>query len=421
MRRSRIASPALDRYETELAGLSEEEGTILNCADAEGRDLSPADVARLDQIEARRDKLTGDLNRHARALEVKAELAERKAFVAARSNAGRITGGELAVARSRTAGFRNLVDFTRAIRAQYDSGAPKDERFEAYAAATTTANEGAGPAGGWAVPPGLAAPIVEAVAGPGSLLGMMRPVPVDRTTAIPVDTGTAWGTTGIQAAPTAEGASTTATVPALALATPTLYKATALANVTEELIADSPRAAEALAGIVGRQLRGAAERWILRGTGAGEPLGILSSPALISVPGTGAGTLTASHVAAAAGRLLPGDPGAFIVAGPGATGALTAIELGGGRLPLPVVTSMEAPAVGTAGDATLVAPSGFAVHVHSSSFTQQMTIYFAFDQHVATLRAYVRLGMAPLLSAPVTPKLDSSTTVSHAVTTATRT
>jgi hypothetical protein len=247
----------------------------------------------------------------------------------------------------------------------------------------------------------------------------MLPVPVARTTPIPVETGTQWGTTSVQAAKTAEGAAATPSAPALAQVTPTLYKAVAVVHMTEELSTDTPAAYEALAAIIGRQLRGVAERWLLRGSGQGEPLGILNAPALLALAGSGAGTLTTTHLAAAAGRFL-GGPGSFLVAGPSATGALRKIEMDGGRLPLPVLPTMEAPAVGTVGDATFVNPAGFAVHVKTGSLEPEATIYFALDQGLTSLRAWLRLGCVPLLSAPATPKLDTANTVSHAVTTATR-
>jgi HK97 family phage major capsid protein len=416
----KVSFPALERYERELATLNEEEGSIVNRADAEARDLSDAEAARLDAIEARRVKMTDDLDRHSRVLKARADLVESKARETIRSHQARITGGTLAIARDPMAGYQHGGQFLADLRAVHETGV-YTERLRAYAAATTSANEKTGPGGGWAVPSGPAGPIAQAIAGAGSLLDAMRPVFVDRTTPIPVDPSGSWSTSGVQAAPTAEGDATTATIPALSQATPTLYKATVLVHAGEEFMSDTPAAFDALAKMIGRALRGVVERWILRGSGVGEPLGILNSPALIAVPGTGAGTLTAAHVAADAGRIVPGDPGAFIVASPSATGALAAIELAGGRLPAPVVTSMEAPALGTAGDCTFVAPSGFAVHVKAGSFTPQATIYFQFDQGLHSLRAWVRLGMVPLLAAPVTPAVDTSTTVSHCVTTATRT
>jgi hypothetical protein len=81
---------------------------------------------------------------------------------------------------------------------------------------------------------------------------------------------------------------------------------------------------------------------------------------------------------------------------------------------------MEAQAVGTAGDCTAIAPSGFLTLV-KGGVESQATIYFYFDQGLLTLRSYLRLGQVPLLSAAVTPKLDTATTLSHCVTTATRT
>jgi HK97 family phage major capsid protein len=188
-----------------------------------------------------------------------------------------------------------------------------------------------------------------------------------------------------------------------------------------------------------RQLQGIVERWLLQGTGLGEPIGILKAPALVSVDaeasGNGSGTLIRKNLSKCAGRLMPGSEAeAFWIVSPSAkievadlmlaangnTGEALRNGFGPGLLGFPVATSMESPAVGTAGDCTLVAPSGFLTLV-KGGIQSQATIYFYFDQGLQTLRSYIRIGQVPLLSAAVTPKLDTSTTLSHCVTTATRT
>jgi HK97 family phage major capsid protein len=200
-------------------------------------------------------------------------------------------------------------------------------------------------------------------------------------------------------------------------------------HVTEELMTDSPAAFDALGRIVAHTLRGPLEKWLLRGNSVNEPLGILNAPSLIFVAaessGNGAGTLVRQNLSKMDARCIA-DPDAFWVASPSAKGAMNDVLLAGGHggaagtlLGHPIVTSLRSPAVGTVGDCTLVAPSGFLCYTRG--IEAQTTIYFQFDQGLASLRAYIRVALAPVLSAAVAPELDTANTVSHCVTTATRT
>lgn len=444
-----------------LAGLVAEQSQILNTALAAKRDLSDDENTKLKEIEADQAKLEEQIARHIAHAEAQARLAQplpspissevehARAEREPQRQAPKDQGVRPPITRrdardpadTPTQGFASQQEWFKAIRTAAVNPSLIDRRLTyAQAAATTYANEGTGPEGGWAAPAEYSKTIVEAVMGAATLLGRMRPLPSNSNVyQIPVDESTQWGTTGVQAAKTAEGAASTVSNLALQGRVVVLYKATAFVNVSEELSIDNPASVQHIERVMARQLLGIVERWLLRGTGLAEPVGILTAPALVSVAaessGNGAGTLIRKNLSKCSGRLLPGfDAEAFWVVSPSAAieiddllltaGGNTGrdLETGFGQrlLGKPVVKSMEAQAVGTAGDATVVAPSGFLTLVKAGGIRTDATIYFYFDQGLQTLRSYLRIGQVPLLSAAVAPKLDTSTTLSHCVTTATR-
>lgn len=443
---------AVDRLRERLLSLTTDEANILQTAEAAKRDLFDDEKTKLSDIQASRKSLEDEVALRIAAAEAQARLlapqpspisspvAEARAAVRQPAEPTRspVTGIELA-ALSPTGGFnKGPGEFLAAIRATHQGSF--DLRLKAMAAQTVYANEGAGPEGAWALPPEFAAGIVEAVAGQASLLGKMKPMQSTSNFFIaPVDESTSWGTTGVQGAKRGEAAAASPSKIAISQRVVQLYKADCFVNVTEELNADNPAVGQYITRIMGRQLQGVVERWLLRGSGVGEPIGILNAPALVSVAaeasGNTTGTLIRQNFSKMSGRILPGyDSEAFWVCSPSAkiacndvklsangnTGAFIQAGFGDPMLGYPCITSMEAQPVGTAGDCTLVAPSGF-MTLTRGGVQSQATIFFAFDQGLTSLRAYIRLGQVPILTTAVVPKLDTATTLSHCVTTATRT
>lgn len=89
---------------------------------------------------------------------------------------------------------------------------------------------------------------------------------------------------GVVATPAAEGATLTETQPAFTSLEWRLHKIGGYTEVSNELIADSPASIDALLrNLFGRAISSKNERNILRGSGAGEPLGILNAPVTIGV------------------------------------------------------------------------------------------------------------------------------------------
>lgn len=442
-----------------LAALVTEQTQIVNTAMGSAREYTDDETAKLKDIEVKQAKLESDIERTVNALQAQARLEVPKPspvssdVAASRAGAtpapvpgatsatysGHTFYGRDIAATSPTHGFEHAQAWYRAVKMASVNPSMTDRRLtNAQAAAATFANEGAGPEGGWAQPTEFSKDIVEVVAGQASLLGRMKPIQSSSNVyQLPVDPTTGWGTTGVQGAGTAEGGASTVSNLALQARVVSLFKATSLVNVSEELASDNPATITYINRVMARQLQGIVERWLLRGNGVNEPLGILNAPALVSVAADAsqtAATITKGNLSKMVGRLIPGtEADAFFVCSPsamiGMIDVLLAANGNTGReiqsgffhqaLGFPCISSMEAQPIGTAGDCTIVAPSGF-VTLTRGGVNTQVTPYFYFDQGLNTLRAYIRIGQVPLLSAAVAPKLDTSTTLSHCVTTTAR-
>jgi HK97 family phage major capsid protein len=207
-----------------------------------------------------------------------------------------------------TAGFRHLGDFANSVRmASMRSGGELDPRLR-NAAVSTYGNEGAGADGGFAVPPDFRTDILAPVFNEDSLLAMTdRLQSSSNTLTLPTDTTTPWQTSGgIQSYWTAEGASKTQSKPALGETTLKLHTLATLVPVTEELLEDSPAMGAYLNRKAPEKMDFKVSDAVVRGTGVGQPLGFLNSPALVTVAAEGgqsADTINVTNLAKMWGRL----------------------------------------------------------------------------------------------------------------------
>ena len=116
----------------------------------------------------------------------------------------------------------------------------------------------------------------------------------------PVDETTAWGTGGIKAFWTAETVAMTQSRPSLRSATVRLEKLACLVPITEEMLDDAPAMDRYLRSKMPMAIDWETSLAIVRGTGVGQPLGFMNSPALVTVlkeSGQAANTLVAANVA----------------------------------------------------------------------------------------------------------------------------
>jgi HK97 family phage major capsid protein len=228
--------------------------------------------------------------------------------------------------------------------------------------------------------------------------------------------GLRWG--GVAATYSAEELSILASAAKVRMVELTWKKLPAIAIVPSELLNDVPSLYQCLRRAFGDEFRYVAERAIIRGTGAGGPLGILRAPATITTPalaGQAAATLTADNITAMWRRMpltcrrsavwLVGegvldalDDGAYrgIYAPSGSASADDLPRLKG----RPVIEHEACSALGTLGDIILADLRwyGFVERPVSSA----MSLHARFTADEAVFRLTWRHDAAPWISAPIT-------------------
>ena len=197
------------------------------------------------------------------------------------------------------------------------------------------------------------------------------------------------------------------------------HAADAYVAASTELISDAPQALEdTLVTLFGRTYAVLKARVMLRGTGVGQPRGIVGHPAAISVARSTTGTQVerdTDTVLAMIQRLLPGSATAVWIAHPFWRARLMATRLaetllytvngqsliyGDTLAGIPIAYSEHLPAVAEAGSLVLADLSYYA-------FVERAGFSVAFSEHVRFLKRQsvwlfgVRLDGAPLVNAPL--------------------
>lgn len=168
------------------------------------------------------------------------------------------------------------------------------KRLKSIYGAVKDQTEGAGAQGGFLVPREYSQQLLQVTAADNQIVSRVTRVPVtvesgdypalDQFTAPTAGAGDTAFAGGLTVAKTAEGGTLTETQARFKLLTWKLNKIGGYTEVSNELIADSPTSIEALLGALFRVAVAAKkEYYILRGTGNGEPLGILNASCAIGV------------------------------------------------------------------------------------------------------------------------------------------
>lgn len=188
-------------------------------------------------------------------------------------------------------GFRHFGDFARAVKnANPRFGGELDGRLVRNASASTYMQESVGADGGFAVPPDFRSEIMGRVFSEEKLLARTdRQVTSSNSITMPIDMNTPWQTSGgIKSYWVGEAQTKTQSKMSLEQVTVKAHQLATLIPVTEELLEDAP----ALDGYLRRKVPeymdftiSFALAW---GSGAGQPLGFMNSPALITQAAEGA-------------------------------------------------------------------------------------------------------------------------------------
>ncbi len=286
------ANDPLADLRAQLAEAQKSAQDLLDLADAENRDLSEAE-----------ENSVADFLQSAESLKKRIETRERLAAVAP---TGRVTSPNAAnprqasqpaprpaaargnpvhpQARDQRDGFQSFGHFAMTVfRAGRNQ--PGDDVARLLASAATYGNEGTGADGGFAVPPEFRRAIWEKTMAEENLLTRCDPNETGANSlTVPKDETAPWDTNnGIQVYWEAEGAPATASRPKLGTEQIRLSKLMGLVPVTEELLTDAPGLESWLRSKAPKKMAAKLNTAILRGTGVGQPLGILNAGCTVSV------------------------------------------------------------------------------------------------------------------------------------------
>jgi len=178
-------------------------------------------------------------------------------------------------------GFKNLGEFAKCV-----TQGQTNSQLMNYCKSTGM-NIAINADGGFLIPAEFSTTLLTAMAQAGVLAPKCRNIPVNNNIALPfvniTTQATSW-TGGVTVYKPAEGVAKTASLPQVAKAEMHLHKMAAVVYVTDELLADSPIALESfLTTMVSTEFALTKDEDIVNGSGAGEALGVLNAPCLVSV------------------------------------------------------------------------------------------------------------------------------------------
>ncbi|RWQ16100.1 phage major capsid protein [Mesorhizobium sp.] len=431
------AITALEERRQELIDASQ---ALVDAADEADEDISAEDLATIEanaaeaeklekQIKARKALLpTGQGRRTAPEPQNRNEPGQRQTVPAsARNNDPR-------------GGFRNFGEFAASVRSGSIQGNQPDQRL--MNAASTYGNEGTGADGGFLVPPEFSREIMVKVEAEEGLLNRAEELKTGTNSmTIPKDETTPWQSTGgVQVYWEGEGAAITQSKGVFETATHRLVKLTALVPVSDELLEDAIGMESWLRAKAPAKMASKINTAFVRGSGVGQPLGMLNAPSHISVAketSQPADTIYFANINKMWSRMyapwrrnaiwlinqdiepqLEGmafDPAAtskvpvYLPAGGASASPYASLK---GR---PVVPMEACSTLGDKGDIILVDMKQYWALKKAAGIRTDTSIHLFFDQALTTFRFIFRLNGMPAWSSVITPE-NGNTTRSWAVT-----
>lgn len=268
------------------------EGFVARLEELDGSEdeLTDEDEAEISEIEGQIEKAKKILNRKRTIKNARDSKRSRGRRAAPGDGGERDENGNITVpAQVRNAeeaarhGFRSFGEFALMVGRSGKSDAEATTRLNN--AATTYGSESSGADGGFAVPPEFRTMIWEKVTGTPSLMSRCTPMETaGNSLTIPKDETTPWdNASGVQVYWTGEADQVTQTKPELETANLRLNKLMALVPMTEELMEDAPGLESWLRSKLPTKMVAKINTAIVRGTGAGQPKGIINSDSIITV------------------------------------------------------------------------------------------------------------------------------------------
>jgi HK97 family phage major capsid protein len=396
--------------------LNQQARDILERADDDGRELTQAEADHVDQL-----------------------LRDAEAMGPGR----RIRAEGFAPQRSRTTPAP-LGNFFRDVKLAGDRNggiASIDAAKRLRNAPTTFGSENVGADGGFAVPPEFRAEILQKVLGEDQLISLCDQVETgSNSLTVPKDETTPWGSAGIQAYWGGEAQQLKQSKAALENATIRLDKLTAFVPVSNELLEDAPALGSYLQRKTPQVMQFKINDAIINGTGAGQPLGILNSPCLVTVnkeSSQPSATLLAANVIKMYNRMLAEwRTSAVWLVNEDVTQQLMQMtvnvqnvagteNVGGwpvfvppGRLSdapfgalfgRPIVPTQACQTLGTVGDIIFASLGQYAAIIKAGGIQAVTSIHVFFDYDMTVFRFVFRMGGQPWWSTTLAAKNGSNT------------
>lgn len=426
----------LQALKDEVLQLTNERDGIVTAADAAGEDLSED---QLEQIETLQTEITAKQKQIDARDRVAASRTSAGRRAAAEptldANGNRVVGSVAPRKLGAKGGFNSFGEMAMAVRKSTGPGAVVDQRL--MAAATTYGNEGTGADGGFAVPADFRRDIWQKVMAEDNLLTRTdQLVTGANSMTIPKDETTPWQSSGgILAYWEAEAQAVTASKPALEMANLRLNKLMALVPMSDELLEDAPGMDSYLRSKAPAKMMAKLNTAIVRGTGAGQPLGILNAGSLITVskesgPQT-ADTVYYSNIVKMWSRLYAPcrrnavwlinqdiEPQLNVMAfDPAATDKIPVYLPAGGASASPYATLMGRPVVpieacstlGDLGDIVLTDLSQYMTLTKGNDIKTDVSMHLYFDQGLQAFRFTFRVAGQPWWGSTITPQFGSAT------------
>lgn len=446
-----MAAKTVEDLEAELAEILAESQAILDKADEESDgEVSDDDLKVIEENKIKADRLKRQIEARKAVAGVAPVGQGRSSKPEASSDTrpGRQTIPATARTNPGTGGFKSFGDFAQCVKDASIRGGDNlmgaTQRLQN--AATTYSSEGSGADGGWAVPPDFRREIAIRVMGEGSLIDMTdRLVTSSNSIMLPKDETTPWQTSGgILSYWENEGGVMTESKVALTNSQVRLNKLTTLVKATDELLEDAPALDSYLRAKAPVKMQAKVNTAIIRGTGVGQPLGILNSGATVSqaAEGTqGADTIWFRNIVKMVSRLYETDTSRVVwlvnqdtipqlmqmAFDPAATSKtpvwLPANGLAGQRFSTlmgkPVIPLQACSTIGDAGDIILADMSQYMTATKGTDIRTDVSIHLHFDQDVTTFKFVMRVAGQPWWGATVAQQI-SSTTLGSFVTLAAR-
>lgn len=434
----------LDEMRARRLDLAQKARSILEVCDEEQREQTIEEERLLKDYMERGEQLSARIEKEARvqALEEETERTHREPT---RPDVGE---DEQRTAAGQPKRFRSFGEQMQAVmRASLD---PRQIDPRLSTRAVYGMSEGSPSDGGFLVQSDFSTELLKRAYETGQLASRCRRIPVSgNANGIKINAideisradGSRWG--GVRAYWTAEAGDKTNATPKFRQIELSLKKLTGLAYATDELLADAGALESVLMTAFSEEFGFKLDDAIMNGTGAGQPLGILVSPALVSVDkesGQPAATLQPENIIKMWSRcynrsrlnavwfvnqdvepqlftmtIAAGVGGATVYMPPGGLSAQPYGTLFG----RPVIPVEQCSTLGTVGDIVLADLSQY-VLIDKGGIQSASSIHVRFANDESVFRFVYRVDGQPIWHSKLTPFKGSSNTVSPFVTLATR-